>query len=178
MTWNILLYAPLAALLTTTPAVAESAKRPTSKPMADMAKVAVPVRQVEAPKTADRKAPTLTLEEFASRKQATLQKITEKQIAYLQRLITLASPDDPQLPDYLFRLGELLAERYRYWDHRARALDEAIFRAEQGEDKSSLLDPRQQEQRRDRRQPITLTRAGRCRPPWAAVPSVACPTPG
>jgi tetratricopeptide (TPR) repeat protein len=152
MTRTTLPCAPLAVLLFTSPVLADNAKKATTKPMADMAKVPVPTRPVVAPKPEERTAPTLTLDEFVGRKQEAIQKINDKQIAYLQSLIKLASPDDPQLPDYLFRLGELLAEKYRYWDHRARALDEAIFRAGHGEDESSLLEPRRQEQGRDRQQ--------------------------
>jgi hypothetical protein len=34
------------------------------------------------------------------------------------------------LPDYYFRLGELFAEKYRYFNNLARSYDEPIFRAE------------------------------------------------
>jgi hypothetical protein len=105
-----------------------------TKPAVDMQSVPVPVRQVPAPKKDTKKdteaSPVLTLEEFTGLKQASIREINKKQIRYVRSLIELASPDDPQLPDYYFRLAELFTENFRYWNDLARSLDEPIFRAE------------------------------------------------
>ena len=45
----------------------------------------------------------------------------------MRRLITVTQDDDPQKPDFMFRLGELYAEKQRYNFNQARALDQKIF---------------------------------------------------
>jgi tetratricopeptide (TPR) repeat protein len=147
MTRRICSYVPLGILLALPgPALAQKY----TKKALDMQGVSVPRRAAPQPKAkAEVKAgPVLTLEEFTSRKQASIQKYVDKQIAELRRLIALASPDDPSLPDYWFRLGELQSEKYRYWINRARSLDEKIFRAKQAEDAGSA-EPEQREQKED-----------------------------
>ena len=52
-----------------------------------------------------------------------LNQITDKQIRYMGELAAHAPEDDPQKPDYLFRLGELLADKHRLLTFGARALD-------------------------------------------------------
>jgi hypothetical protein len=103
------------------------------KPTFDMENVAVPVRQVPAPKPRADMAPSLTVEQFVAGQRRRLDKLVGRQLPLLHRMIKHASPDDPQLPDYYFRLAELCTERYRYLEHEARSLDEAIYRAEQAE---------------------------------------------
>jgi hypothetical protein len=99
-----------------------------TKQAIDMQNVPVPIRRELAPQKNTQ--PGLTIEEFLGQKQARIHDINKRQIVHLKNIIQLASPDDAQLPDYYFRLGELFAENYRYWDHLARSLDEPIFRAE------------------------------------------------
>jgi tetratricopeptide (TPR) repeat protein len=129
MTKRAWLLAPLAVLLVA-PGSAEAQKF-TKQPL-DMREVKAPARTSvpTAAMAAAKPAPRLTLEEFTNLKQGNLQRLIDQQIAHLRQLIALAGPDDPQLPDYWFRLGELYAEKYRYFEHRARSLDEKIFRAE------------------------------------------------
>jgi hypothetical protein len=93
-----------------------------------------PARHQSPPRPSQAAAPRLTVEAFISEQRERIQDISDKQIGYLQRLIVLTSPDDPQLPDYQFRLGDLLAEKHRYLSHRTRSLDEPIFLAEQAHD--------------------------------------------
>jgi TolA-binding protein len=116
----------------------------------DMQGIAVPARAAPQPKAkeAAKSGPVLTLEEFTSQKLASIQRYVDKQIAEMRRLIALASPDDPNLPDYWFRLGELYSEKYRYFTNRARSLDEKIFRAKQGGDAGSA-EPERREQKDD-----------------------------
>jgi len=104
-----------------------------TKQALDMNTVPVPVHRQLAPKVSTETAPRLTLQEFLGLKQARIQQLSDKQVIYLRHIIQLSEPDDPQLPDYHFRLGELFAEKYRYFNNLARSLDEPIFRAEHGE---------------------------------------------
>jgi hypothetical protein len=126
MTASISLFVALGVLLAT-PATATA--RP-SKPMIDMQKVATPPRRGPLTKSQTLLVPRLTAQEFFWTKQADIQRLVNGQIIYLRRMLQLTSPDDPQLPDFFFRLAELCAEKYRYFDRQARRLDEAIFRAE------------------------------------------------
>jgi TolA-binding protein len=148
MTWRIWFCAPIGILLATpAPALAEKYTKKTL----DMQGVSVPVHaapQLRAKAGAKTGPVLLTLEQFTEWKQANIQKYTDKQIAQLRQLIALASPDDPKLPDYWFRLGELYSEKYRYWNNRARSLAEKIFRAKQDEDAGSA-EPERREQKED-----------------------------
>jgi hypothetical protein len=126
MMTSISLCVALGALLAT-PA---TAKAKSSKPMLDMQKVATPQHRVRPPKAQIPMAPQLSAQDFFWAKQDNLRRLGDRQIVYLQRMLQLTSPDDPQLPDFFFRLAELYAEKYRYFDRQARRLDEAIFRAE------------------------------------------------
>jgi tetratricopeptide (TPR) repeat protein len=147
MTSRICFYGSLACLLLASgPALAQKY----TKTSFDMQGVSVPAHAAQAPtaKAEAKAGPVLTLEEFTAQKQASIQKYIDKQIAELRRLIALASPDDPSLPDYWFRLGELYSEKYRYFIHRARSLDEKIFRAKQGEDEGAA-EPLRREQKDD-----------------------------
>ena len=87
----------------------------------------------EPPKESDKKqtGPTLTVEAFVGQQRDKIAKITDKQIKYMQDLLRTASDDDPQKPDYYFRLGELYSERQRDLGFQARGLDQKIFEAQQ-----------------------------------------------
>ena len=71
--------------------------------------------------------PTLTVDQFRETKTQEIQKIVDAQISKMRRLITVTADDDPQKPDFMFRLGELYAEKQRYNFNAARALDQKIF---------------------------------------------------
>jgi len=71
--------------------------------------------------------PTLTVDAFRDTKTQEIQKIVDAQISKMRRLITVTADDDPQKPDFMFRLGELYAEKQRYNFNQARALDQKIF---------------------------------------------------
>src|SRR5262245_65657056 len=68
--------------------------------------------------------PTLTVDQFRETKTQEIQKIVDAQISKMRRLITVTADDDPQKPDFMFRLGELYAEKQRYNFNQARALDQ------------------------------------------------------
>lgn len=90
--------------------------------------------------------PVLTVEDFVDRQQARMQEINDRQRKQLERLIHLAGADDPQTPDYLFRLAELYAERHRFFNARARSKDEPIFRADQARDAGAAARLRREQQ--------------------------------
>jgi tetratricopeptide (TPR) repeat protein len=97
----------------------------------------------------DKKAatgPTLTLEEFTGQKQAKIQQINDATIERFQKLLRITPDDDPQKPDFHFRIAELYAEKQRYHNFQARSLDEKIFRAKGG-DKSRFQAEQKQHER-------------------------------
>src|SRR6478735_6524075 len=71
--------------------------------------------------------PSLTVDAFREQKTQEIQKIVDAQISKMRRLITVTGDDDPQKPDFMFRLGELYAEKQRFNFNQARALDQKIF---------------------------------------------------
>ena len=79
--------------------------------------------------------PAITVEDFVGRQQAKMQEINQRQVAQLERLIRISRDDDPMKPEYRFRLGELFAEKHRFFNAQARSRDEGLFRAEQAKDR-------------------------------------------
>jgi hypothetical protein len=154
MTARIFMSIPLGVVLALPgPAMAQKLTKKT----VDVQNIPVPIRSQPQLKPSIPSAPRLTLDVFVGVKQASIQKLIDQQITHMHSLIQLASPDDPQLPDYLFRLGELFAEKYRYHESRARSLDEEIFRAEHDDDTRPAVS--------HRRVPRQLPRCGPRRPP-------------
>jgi tetratricopeptide (TPR) repeat protein len=102
----------------------------------------------EPPKEAEKKqtGPTLTVEAFVGQQREKIAKITDKQIKYMQDLLKTSANDDPQKPDYYFRLGELYAERQRDLGFSARGLDQKIYEAQQAK-KTSLAAQLQNKQK-------------------------------
>lgn len=58
-----------------------------------------------------------------------VKQITDEQVKVLRRLIENTDDSDPEKPDLLFRMAELYAEQERYYNFRARDLDQKIFEA-------------------------------------------------
>jgi TolA-binding protein len=156
MTGRIIFHLTLGALLA---APGSAMAQKFTKKAVDLQDLPVPVHPAPTPAPKAPASPLLTLEQFVSQKQGHLQELSDRQIVYLQHLLKLASPDDPQLPDYLFRLGELFAEKARYWNHRARALDEPIFRAEHGAPARPAAPQRQEQQRNQDKADQSLQKA-------------------
>jgi tetratricopeptide (TPR) repeat protein len=73
------------------------------------------------------KGPTLTVDQFVAQKREGIIRLVEAQIGKMKRLIQVTGDDDPQKPDFLFRLGELYAEKEHYYFNKARSLDEKIY---------------------------------------------------
>jgi TolA-binding protein len=81
--------------------------------------------------------PTITVDQFIFQKQGQIQKLVDAQIIKMRRLIQVTQDDDPQKPDFDFRLAELYAEKQRYYFSTAHSLDQKIFDA-QGAQKATL----------------------------------------
>ncbi|MCS6914798.1 MAG: tetratricopeptide repeat protein [Myxococcales bacterium] len=79
----------------------------------------------------DKKKPDLTAADVFAGQGEALKAVTDSQIKVLQRLIDVTNDNDPEKPDLLFRMAELYAEQQRYYNFRARDLDEKIFQAQQ-----------------------------------------------
>jgi tetratricopeptide (TPR) repeat protein len=73
--------------------------------------------------------PTITVDQFIFQKQGQIQHLVDAQIIKMRRLIQVTQDDDPQKPDFHFRLAELYAEKQRFYFSSARALDQKIFDA-------------------------------------------------
>src|SRR5439155_4398994 len=79
----------------------------------------------------DKKRPSLEAADVFKGVGEQLKAVTDTQIKVLQRLIDNTTDDDPEKPDYLFRMAELYAEQEHYYSFRARELDQKIFDAMQ-----------------------------------------------
>jgi tetratricopeptide (TPR) repeat protein len=145
-------YAPIGALL-----VAASLAAPAAHAEAKFRKKEIEVtggqqtkltKPQEPPKEQKKQTgPTLTVDQFVGQQRDKINQITDKQINYMVQLIRTAPDDDPQKPDYMFRLGELFSEKQRYLNFNARALDEKIFEAQQAKN-SGLAASLKQKQKR------------------------------
>jgi len=71
--------------------------------------------------------PVLTVDQFVAGHREGIIKLVNAQIDKMKRLITVTGDDDPQKPDFLFRLGELYAEKQQYFFNKARGLDQKIY---------------------------------------------------
>ncbi len=79
----------------------------------------------------DKKKPTLEASDVFGGVGEQLKAVTDSQIKVLQKLIDNTGDDDPEKPDYMFRMAELYAEQEHYYNFRARELDQKVFDAQQ-----------------------------------------------
>jgi TolA-binding protein len=94
------------------------------------------------PKEKKETGPVISLEEFTAVKQEKIISINQGLIEKMQRLIRITPADDPEKPDYTFRLAELYAEQYKSFNFKARSLDQKIFEAK-GTPRQSQLEAEQ-----------------------------------
>src|SRR4051812_1418 len=87
----------------------------------------------------DKKKPDLTASDVFAGQGEALKAVTDAQIKVLQRLIDATSEGDPEKPDLLFRMAELYAEQERYYNFRARDLDEKVFDLSQKPDAAAKI---------------------------------------
>lgn len=113
-----------------------------------------PIKQKEEAKAeradaADR-GPSLAAEEFRHAVEAKVGKLTDEMIATLIRLVKVTPKDDPERPDYLYRLAEHYRDKKVEYSFRARELDEKIFTAPPGrKEKLKDLQKRYEKAERD-----------------------------
>lgn len=85
--------------------------------------------QAKAPGEAERRGPGLEAEAFRRAVEAKVGRLTDDMIATLIRLVKVTPKDDPERPDYLFRLAEHYRDKKVEYSFKARELDEKIFTA-------------------------------------------------
>ena len=83
-------------------------------------------------------APGLFAEQFRAKAQDKVAKLTDAAISTLKRLIKVTDDDDPEKPDYFFRLAEHYREKKTQYMFRARELDEKIYAAKTEGAKSQI----------------------------------------
>ena len=71
--------------------------------------------------------PVLTVDQFVAQHREGIIKLVNLQIDKMRRLIQVTGDDDPQKPDFLFRLGELYSEKQQYFFNKVHALDQKIY---------------------------------------------------
>ncbi len=71
--------------------------------------------------------PVLTVDQFVEGHREGIMKLVNAQIDKMRRLIQVTGDDDPQKPDFLFRLGELYSEKQQFNFNKARGLDQKIY---------------------------------------------------
>ncbi|MCB9555094.1 MAG: tetratricopeptide repeat protein [Deltaproteobacteria bacterium] len=86
----------------------------------------------EAPKKKEKKErrrPQLEAEEYrrASNVRGRVAKLTDAAIRKLRQLMAVTEDNDPEKPDFIFRLAEHFREKKWHFEFRAREMDEPIF---------------------------------------------------
>ena len=84
----------------------------------------------------DKKKPTINIEDIFGGLGEQVKSVTDEQVKVLQRLIDSTADSDPEKPDLLYRMAGLFAEQQRYYNFRARDLDQKIYTQEQKGDKA------------------------------------------
>ena len=72
--------------------------------------------------------PQLFAEQFRAKAEEKVSQLTDAAIGTLKRLIKVTDEEDPEYPDYFFRLAEHYREKQNQYMFRARALDEEIYK--------------------------------------------------
>ena len=73
--------------------------------------------------------PQLFAEQFREKAEDKVSQLTDAAIGTLKRLIKVTDEEDPEYPDYFFRLAEHYREKQNQYMFRARALDEKIYQS-------------------------------------------------
>jgi len=80
--------------------------------------------------------PALMAEQFRLKAHAKVAQLTDQAISTLKRLIKVTDDNDPEKPDFFFRLAEHFREKKVQFMFRARELDENIYRARSAGEKA------------------------------------------
>jgi TolA-binding protein len=79
-------------------------------------------------KTEEPKRPVVIAEQFRTEAAAKVERLTDQAMAVMQRLIDKTPDDDPEKPDFYFRMAEHMREKKTQFSFKARELDEAIYK--------------------------------------------------
>jgi tetratricopeptide (TPR) repeat protein len=79
--------------------------------------------------------PAIMAEQFREQAAAKVERLTDAAIATMKRLISVTSDNDPEKPDFFFRLAEHYREKKTQFMFRARELDEKIYQAQSESEK-------------------------------------------
>lgn len=88
-------------------------------------------------KKKEEQKPSITADEFIAI-QGLVRNIRQEQVKQYELLINDTDPNDPELPDLLFRLAEIHAQQQRYWHFRGMDMYSKIESAKKANEKSSL----------------------------------------
>jgi tetratricopeptide (TPR) repeat protein len=108
-----------------------------TKKEAEIAATQTALTKPSQKKVEDKTRPEISADDVFQGVGEKVKSITDAQIKTMQRLIKNTSDSDPEKPDLLFRLAELYAEQQRYFNFRARELDEKIFTAQNNNDNAT-----------------------------------------
>lgn len=90
-----------------------------------------------APKDRKEQAPAISADEFIAI-QGMVRNIRQEQVKQYELLIADTDPNDPELPDLLFRLAEIHAQQQRYWRFRGMEMFTKVNEAKTKGQKASL----------------------------------------
>lgn len=118
----------LAAFVSTT-GVARASNPPPKivKKEADIAATQTALSKPTQASKDDKKKPTIQIEDIFGGLGEQVKSVTDEQVKVLKRLIDSTGDDDPEKPDLMYRMAGLYAEQQRYYNFRARDLDQKIF---------------------------------------------------
>jgi TolA-binding protein len=98
-------------------------------------------------KERDRGVQMMDGQQFANKRKAVEQDMADKQIDFLKRLIKTSEENDPEYPDYLFRLADHYLEKKAYFDLQAGSLYQKIYDAEDNNKKDLAKQLKEQQAR-------------------------------
>jgi tetratricopeptide (TPR) repeat protein len=109
-----------------------------SPPKAESPVTALPIAFAKSKPPEKRVAqPSLRAEDVRTPIGKKVHEVTEAQIRLLERLIASTKEGDPEQADLRFRLGDLHLEQRRWFQFRARTLDDSRFAAEKRNDRAA-----------------------------------------
>jgi tetratricopeptide (TPR) repeat protein len=117
-----------AALLVASPALA--APKYQKQTTVQVQAVQTTRTKVEAKPKEGPRRPAIMAEQFRTETTAKVEKLTDAAISTLKRLIAVTDDNDPEKPDFFFRLAEHYREKKNQNMFKARELDESIYQAQ------------------------------------------------
>ncbi|MFO7566699.1 MAG: hypothetical protein R6X02_28910 [Enhygromyxa sp.] len=118
-----------------------------TKAQSDLLDTKFKKEQEQIKKERERGVQMMDGQQFASKRKAVEQEMADKQIEFLKRLIKTTEENDPEYPDYLFRLADHYLEKKAYFDLQAGSLYEKIYDAEDNKKKDLAKQLKEQQKR-------------------------------